>query len=177
LFYPSGTQIIPSNIYELLTPVALAHVIQGDGLAVRHGLFICTDSYKLVDIVRLMNVLIIKYRLECIIHYHTSTQPIIYIRQRSMPLLRDIVRPHMEKSMLYKIEAKLKVKPVKEPKIEVTNLESGEIIKFVTIKEAAKALNVSHPTIAYYLKNKNKKRKPLLGKYSLNYIGKEEVVV
>jgi len=177
LFYPSGTKIIPSNIYELLTPVALAHVIQGDGLAVRHGLFICTDSYKLVDIVRLMNVLIIKYRLECIIHYHTSTQPRIYIRQRSMPLLRDIVRPHMEKSMLYKIEAKLKVKPVKEPKIEVTNLESGEIIKFVTIKEAAKALNVSHPTIAYYLKNKNKKRKPLLGKYSLNYIGKEEVVV
>jgi len=27
------------------------------------------------------------------------------------------------------------------------------------------------------VKNKNKKRKPLLGKYSLNYIGKEEVVV
>ena len=84
--------------------MALAHVIQGDGLAVRHGLFICTDSYKLVDVVRLMNVLIIKYRLECTLRYHTPTQPRVYIRERSMPILRDLVRPFMVKSMFYKID-------------------------------------------------------------------------
>ena len=83
--------------------MALAHVIQGDGLAVRHGLFICTDSYKLVDVVRLMNVLIIKYRLECTLRFHRPNQARVYIRERSMPILRELVKPYMLESMLYKL--------------------------------------------------------------------------
>jgi hypothetical protein len=105
LFYPSRTKIIPSNIYELLTPVALAHVIQGDGLAKPHGLIICTDSYKVVDVVRLMNVLMIRYRLECTLRYHRPTHPRIYIRERSIPLLQTIVRPHIHSSIVYKIKS------------------------------------------------------------------------
>ena len=31
LFYPQKFQVIPANIYDLLTPVALAHLIMGDG--------------------------------------------------------------------------------------------------------------------------------------------------
>ena len=31
LFYPNGVKIVPHNIYDLLTPVALAHMIMGDG--------------------------------------------------------------------------------------------------------------------------------------------------
>jgi len=31
LFYPNGVKIIPNNIFELLTPIALAHMIMGDG--------------------------------------------------------------------------------------------------------------------------------------------------
>ena len=30
LFYPNGVKIVPYNIYELLTPIALAHMIMGD---------------------------------------------------------------------------------------------------------------------------------------------------
>lgn len=75
----------------------------GDGVARPHGLIICTDSYCIEDVVRLMNVLIIKYKLECTLRHHTLTQPRINIRQRSMPLLRTIVRPHMHSSMLYKL--------------------------------------------------------------------------
>jgi len=56
---------VPQNIYELLTPIALAHLIMGDGSVERHGLIICTDSYSIEDVIRLMNVLIIRYRLEC----------------------------------------------------------------------------------------------------------------
>lgn len=63
LFYPEGTKIIPSNIYELLTPVALSHLIMGDGSAKQYSLKICLDSYSIPDIVRLMNVLIIRYEL------------------------------------------------------------------------------------------------------------------
>lgn len=75
----------------------------GDGSAQRHGLIICTDSYSVEDIVRLINVLIIRYRLDCTLRYHTPTQPRIYIRQRSIPLLIDIVLPHIQPSMLYKL--------------------------------------------------------------------------
>ena len=105
LFYPSGVKVIPNNIYELLTPVALAHLIMGDGKASPHGLIICTDSYKVVDVVRLMNVLMIRYRLECTLRYHRPTHPRIYIRERSIPLLQTIVRPHMHSSMAYKIKS------------------------------------------------------------------------
>jgi hypothetical protein len=31
LFYPNGIKIIPKDIYNMLTPVALAHLIMGDG--------------------------------------------------------------------------------------------------------------------------------------------------
>ena len=42
LFYPgfSNTKVIPIDIYDLLTPAALAHWIMGDGSAQRHGLII-----------------------------------------------------------------------------------------------------------------------------------------
>ena len=103
IFYANGVKLIPKNIYELLTPVALAHIIMGDGAVRPSGLIICTDSYDLVDVVRLMNVLIIKYNLDCKIRYHDKNSPRIYIKQKSMPILRELVRPHMVKSMLYKI--------------------------------------------------------------------------
>jgi LAGLIDADG DNA endonuclease family/LAGLIDADG endonuclease len=103
IFYVNRVKIIPEGVYNLLTPVALAHWIMGDGVAKSHGLIICTDSYSVQDVVRLMNVLIIRYGLECTLRPHTPTQPRIYIRQRSMPLLRTIVTPHMDLSMLYKL--------------------------------------------------------------------------
>jgi hypothetical protein len=104
LFYSDGKKIIPQNIYELLTPAALSHLIMGDGSAQRHGLIICTDSYSVQDVVRLINVLIVKYRLNCTLRYHTPIQPRIYISERSFSLLQSIVRSHMCPSMLYKIK-------------------------------------------------------------------------
>ena len=50
---------------NLLTPVASAQLIMGGGGFKSKGIFICTDSYSLPDIVRLMNVLIIRYYLKC----------------------------------------------------------------------------------------------------------------
>lgn len=106
LFYKNGIKIIPNNIYELLTPVALAHWVMGDGVAKSHGLILCTDSYPIKDVVRLINVLIIKYRLECTIRVHKENQYRIYIRQKSMPLLIKIIKSHIHPSMLYKLNLK-----------------------------------------------------------------------
>ena len=107
LFYPKGVKVVPKNLYELLTPVALAHIIMGDGQTSRHGLILCTNSYIIQDVVRLMNVLMIRYRLECNIReYRRSNGKIeymIYIKKHSMPLLCNIVISYFHQSMLYKI--------------------------------------------------------------------------
>jgi len=93
----------------MLTPAALAHIIMGDGSAQRHGLIICTNSYTLPDVIRLMNVLIIRYRLKCKIRIKIrdnkkiQNEHTIYIQQSSMPLLRSIVTPYFHPSMLYKL--------------------------------------------------------------------------
>ena len=103
LFYVNKVKRVPEDIYNLLTPVALAHLIMGDGSAKQYGLLLCVDSYSVVEVVRLMNVLLIKYNLESTLRYHTPTQPRIYIRQRSMTILRELVKDHIIESMLYKI--------------------------------------------------------------------------
>jgi hypothetical protein len=49
----------------------------------------------------------IRYRLECNLHLKRLNQKIeylIYIRERSMPLLRSIVTPYFHPSMLNKIK-------------------------------------------------------------------------
>ena len=104
IFYLDGKKHIPGNIYGLLTPVALAHIIMGDGkLNNGSGLVLCTDSFTIPEVVHLMNVLMIKYRLECTLQFHSPTQPRIYIIRRSMPLLCSIVIPYMHSSMHYKL--------------------------------------------------------------------------
>lgn len=71
------------------------------------GLVLCTDSFILQDVLRLMNVLMIRYDLQCILRSVKSKNSIqgyrIYIRQASMVKLTKIVKSHMVKSMLYKI--------------------------------------------------------------------------
>lgn len=107
LFYHNGVKIIPEDIYNMLTPVALAHIIMGDGTAREHGLEICTNSYSLEDVVRLMNVLMIRYRFKCNLRLkkrqNNKIEYMIYISQSSMPLLRTIVTPYFHSSMLYKL--------------------------------------------------------------------------
>jgi len=105
LFSVAGVKTIPENIYELLTPVALAHWIQGDGTWDHSGVVLCTDSFTIPDVVRLMNVLIIRYNLDCTLRSHVGS-PRIYIRSGSMPTLRLIVIPHMNESMLGKLGIK-----------------------------------------------------------------------
>lgn len=106
LFYPAGKKVVPENIYEILTPVALAHLIMGDGQASRHGIVLCTNSFSVEDVVKLMNVLMIRYRLECTIHLkrqNPKVEYLIYIREGSMDLLRYIVIPYLHSSMYYKL--------------------------------------------------------------------------
>ena len=103
IFTFNGKKIIPLNIYNLLTPIALAHLIMGDGSSRDYGLTLCTDCYTIHDVIRLMNVLIIRYGINSTLQKKRDNQYRIHIRSSSMPLLRSIVTPYMHSSMLYKL--------------------------------------------------------------------------
>jgi len=103
VFYPKKVKVIPENIYELLTPVALAHMIMGDGSYKSKGVAICTDCFSIQDVVRIMNVLVIRYGLICTIHTPREGQYRIYISRKSIDKLVEIIKPHMTPSMFYKI--------------------------------------------------------------------------
>jgi len=49
-----------------------------------------------------MNVLMIRYRLDCTLVRDHGKYPMIYINAKSMPILRSIVLPYMHYSILYK---------------------------------------------------------------------------
>ena len=130
IFYVNGVKVIPDNIYELLTPIALAHFIMGDGTRTGSGLTLCTHNYSIQDVVRLMSVLMIKYRLICTLRMNKG-KPTIYISSKSKYLLRTIVVPYMESSMLYKIGlSKLASDPVKLEKIITSSKQYSTVLNY-----------------------------------------------
>jgi LAGLIDADG DNA endonuclease family len=109
-FYANKIRIIKPSIYNDLTPIALAHWIMGDGSYNGKGLILCTDSFKIKEVVLLMNVLIIRYNIKCTITYHSKKYPRIYIGKKYIKLLQEIVLPYMHKSMFYKLGLSIKRK-------------------------------------------------------------------
>jgi hypothetical protein len=75
----------------------------GDGTFNGKGLLLCTNSFKIKEVVLLMNVLMIKYNINCTITYHSKKYPRIYIIKKDIIPLRKIVLPYMDKSMIYKL--------------------------------------------------------------------------
>ncbi len=83
LFYnDSGVKIIPSNIRESLTAVGFAYWIADDGHyhKASGGVYLCTESFTLVEVELLINILKNKFNLKCKAH-HTKgkEQYMIYI--------------------------------------------------------------------------------------------------
>jgi hypothetical protein len=102
LFYSGKVKIVPQDL-SLLTPLALAHLIMQDGSrGTCRGLYICTDSFILADIKRLAGYLTERYNIRCSIHKSNGNYR-IYILAKSVQTVRDLVLPHMHKSMLYKL--------------------------------------------------------------------------
>ena len=99
LFYVNGIKVKPPKgvFYNLLTPAALAHWIMGDGNrdGKGNGLLLCTNSFSIKETVRLINVLMIRYRFDCTLRLIHKGEPVIYIRVKSMPSLRSVVIPQI----------------------------------------------------------------------------------
>lgn len=89
-FYKNEIKIIPENIFDLLSPIALAYWVMGYGNFTKSGLILFTYSYNYTDVVILLNVLIIKYRLSCRL-INSNGKPAILIPAECLDCLIKII--------------------------------------------------------------------------------------
>lgn len=103
-WYFKGIKILPYNIETYLTPLALAVWIMDDGARVGSGLKLCTNCFTFEDTTRLVLIINKLYGLKSSVQSagHLN-QHIIYIWSESMVKLRQLVKPYMVSSMLYKL--------------------------------------------------------------------------
>jgi hypothetical protein len=70
-------------------------------------IILCTDSYSKIDVLRLINILLNKFKLSCgLISYSKKNKNLYYrirINKSSMPILNKLVKPFIIPSMLYKL--------------------------------------------------------------------------
>src|SRR4051812_48102017 len=88
-------------MFDLLTPIALAHWIMGDGAWNHSGVVLCTDSFSIEDNVKLINILIVRYQLDCTLRCSENRIYILGGPLLHQCRLRSIVLPYM--TILYYI--------------------------------------------------------------------------
>lgn len=104
LFYVKGVKVVPYNIAEYLTPLALAVWIMDDGSKASSGLKLSTNSFTYSDCLLLVKTLNDNFALKSSVQSAGApNQYCIYIWKESMPLLRSIVSPYIIPEMKYKI--------------------------------------------------------------------------
>ena len=101
LFYVN-VKVVPYNLFDLINYHVLALWIMADGTRTYGGLTLQVQSFTIQEVVFIINVLIIKFDIDCSIHYQRS-QPVIYIKTKSMNKIRVHLDPYILPSMKYKI--------------------------------------------------------------------------
>lgn len=104
IFYQNNRKIIPQNISEYLSPIALALWIQDDGGRSSSGLRIATNSFTYEEVNFLAEILRDKYQFKVSVHKAGAlNQYNLYFSKNSMNKLVEIIKPYMHTSMYYKL--------------------------------------------------------------------------
>ena len=104
IWYLNGKKIVPNNIGEYLTPLALAIWIMEDGVKVGQDLKLSTNSFTYLECLLLVKVLYNNFKIKASVESAgIENQSQINIWTNSMPLLREIVKPYVHSSMKYKL--------------------------------------------------------------------------
>lgn len=107
LFYNGRVKIVPNNLYDLLNYESLAHIIICDGSYSKGGgMVLYLQSYTIKELIFIINILKIKFNLDCILQKHKSYY-IIYIKVKSIRLLYPHIIKYIIPSIRYKFEYKL----------------------------------------------------------------------
>jgi hypothetical protein len=99
------TKIVPENIIDLMDPIVLAYLIQGDGNfdKGRNRVRIYTNSYTKAEVEQLAISIKTKLDIYTAVLLDRKDQYILTIGANNLQLLRNIVKPHFHPSMLYRI--------------------------------------------------------------------------
>lgn len=105
LFYKNKKKIVPKNIYELLTVRGLAYWIMDDGgKSIYNQMILHTRAFTKKDVILLQAALKINFNLNSRLEEKEKNQWVIFIPVRQCVPLKDIVKPYIHDSMLYKIQ-------------------------------------------------------------------------
>lgn len=105
MFYVYKIKVVPKNIHELLTARGLAYWIMDDGGKSKYNQMVLhTRGFSKEDVLLLQNTLKINFKLHSRLEEKVKDQWVIFIPIRQKVSLRDIVKPYIHDSMLYKIE-------------------------------------------------------------------------
>lgn len=100
-------KILPDNIESILTPIGLAHWIQGDGYWSEGTLILCTDNFTHEETLILVNILDKKFGLKAGLKRRIKGNGEVCYRIRfylsSINNLRNLVSPLIIHEMLYKL--------------------------------------------------------------------------
>lgn len=103
-FYKNGKKILPVNLERFLNEQTLAIWIMDDGGWTGSGVRISANSFTLLELDRLINIISNNLGLNCTIQkIQVKDQYSIYIIKSSIEKLREKVLPFFHKSMYYKL--------------------------------------------------------------------------
>jgi len=107
MFYKNQVKVVPLNISNYLTPLALAIWFMDDGSKHTSGVLFHTNSFKKEEVELLQKVLMGLYKLTSTLHKKEHKDPsrgyLIYIPKRDLPLFISIIESHIVPSMRYKL--------------------------------------------------------------------------
>jgi len=97
-------KIIPFNIEEYLTPLAIAIWFMDDGSKLGKGVKIATNCFTIKELDFLCKILNKKYNLTVTIQSGGKNKGnTLYINKKSMPIFSKLVKPYMLPSLYYKL--------------------------------------------------------------------------
>jgi len=104
IWYTNNKKHVPTNIEEFLSPICLAIWTIDDGSRVGNGIKWCTNCFSFEDCIKLSNSLYNIYGLKTSVQSSGKhNQYHIYVFKESIPNLRNIVKPFIVNSILYKL--------------------------------------------------------------------------
>lgn len=103
VFYnEEGRKIIPFNISDYLTEISLAYWFMDDGYKFNKGIYFCTESYTLQENNLLVEVLNLKFSLDCSVHKTTNGYR-IYVKSNSMQKFIKLTSSYLLPLFHYKL--------------------------------------------------------------------------
>jgi hypothetical protein len=78
-------------------------MIMCDGARRNSSVVICSDNFTIYEVIQIMNILRIKFILDCTMHFDNG-YPRIYILKSSMATLFNLVNPYILPSVQYKLK-------------------------------------------------------------------------